>query len=311
MKNKLLNLTLFLSLFLYAPCSLFAIDNAGNFPNDDEWQEAPTYGNEEIKNDATVSNTSTVVKEKSKVEEKKTEETDSSDDEAWDPWEGMNRGIFWFNDVADTYFIGPIAHGYDFIMPEFAQTGVNNFFSNLAYPANVVSDLIRLDFSDLGIHTSRFLINSTLGIAGLFDVASSMGIDKRETDVGLALKDQGVPAGPYFVIPFIGPSTVRDGLTMGGETFIHPFAIMEYSDVRSGITDKVTWIGAGVEAVQTRVNADEALKSAKESSIDYYLFMRSAYYQYRAGQLKKLRREQSEGDTLSADDPENEEDWDF
>ena len=237
-----------------------------------------------------------------KIEDKNKEE------EIWDPFETVNRGIFWFNDVTDTYLIGPVARGYDFIMPEFAQTGVRNFFNNLSYPVNFVSDFIRFDFGDMGIHTSRFLINTILGIGGLFDVATSMGIEDISTDIGLALNDYDVPAGPYIVIPFIGPSNFRDGLSLGAGTYLSPFAIANYAGARSGITDKAEWGGTVLDGIQTRADGEEALKSAKEASIDYYLFMQSAYYQFRAGKLKKLRGEIN-SDNLPQED--NEDEWDF
>lgn len=229
-------------------------------------------------------------------------------DEIWDPFETVNRGIFWFNDKADTYFIGPISKGYDYIMPEFAQTGVRNFFSNLTFPVSFVSDLIRFDFPNMATHTSRFLINTVLGIGGLFDVATEMGINDVSTDLGLALNDYGVPAGPYIVLPFIGASNLRDGLSMGAGTYLSPFAIAHYSGVKAGITDKAEWGGAVLDGLQTRVDGEEALKSAKEASVDYYLFMQSAYYQYREGKLKKLRGEIND-DNLPSED--NEDEWDF
>ncbi len=239
--------------------------------------------------------------------------TKATQEEAWDPFETVNRGVFWFNDKADTYFIGPVARGYDYVMPDFAQTGVKNFFNNLAYPIDFASDFITLDFSNMGVHTSRFLINSTLGLLGLFDVASNMGINDVDTDIGLALKDYDVPAGPYIVLPFLGASNVRDGLSLGAEAFIHPFAIAGYCDVRSGITDKLDIGGTALYGIQERADVEEAIKSAKESSVDYYLFMQSAYYQYRNGKLKKLRGEITD-DNLPSENTENaneSDEWDF
>ena len=303
-KNNLL-IFLFLSFFItILPSYAQVID-----PYENEWQEADESFINNPQGPTTSNGVNNVQDNNSLNQEANdTKIKETKEDEIWDPFETVNRGIFWFNDVTDTYLIGPVARGYDFIMPEFAQTGVRNFFSNLSYPINLASDLIRFDFGDIGIHTSRFLINTILGIGGLFDVATEMGIDDIKTDIGLALYDYNVPAGPYIVIPFIGPSNFRDGLSMGAGTYIQPFAIAEYSGVKAGITDKAQWGGAVLDGIQTRADGEEALKSAKEASIDYYLFMQSAYYQFREGKLKKLRGEINK-DNLP--DENNEDEWDF
>ena len=293
-KNNLIKLNL---LFFLTILPSYAQDD----PFQDEWKPINDTTYEETSLNQDINDESNKDLNENNTEKK-------FEEEIWDPFETVNRGIFWFNDVADTYLIGPVARGYDFIMPEFAQTGVRNFFSNLSYPVNFVSDLIRFDFGDMGIHTSRFLINTILGIGGLFDVATSMGINDISTDIGLALNDYDVPAGPYIVIPFLGPSNFRDGLSMGAGTYLSPFSIAEYSGARAGVMDKVKWGGAVLNGVQTRADGEEALKSAKEASIDYYLFMQSAYYQFREGKLKKLRGEIND-DNLPQED--NEDEWDF
>lgn len=263
----------------------------------------PSYGEEIIKSGATTQNSEVLLIQDTKKDIKKDAE------EAWDPFETINRGIFWFNDKADIYFIGPVSRGYDYIMPEFAQTGVRNFFKNLTFPVSFASDLIRFDFESMGVHTARFFVNTTLGIGGLFDVATSLGIRDVSTDLGIALKDYDVPSGPYIVIPFIGPSNVRDGLSMAAGVYLNPFMIAEYAGAPSSVTDRATWGGTTLDGIQTRVDGDEALKSAKEASIDYYLFMQSAYYQFREGKLKKLRGE-IDKDNLPSNE-EDDDEWDF
>ncbi len=287
---------------------------AQNNPQNDSWKEVPSDTTEIINNrNINLEEENTTHKIEAKHQDTVEKINENAPEEAWDPFEPVNRGIFWFNDKADTYFMGPVSRGYDFIMPDFAQTGVKNLFNNLAYPVDFASDFITFDFEHMGLHTSRFLINSTLGLLGLFDVASSMGLDDVDTDIGLALKDNDVPAGPYLVLPLLGASNVRDGLSLGASAFIHPFAIVGYCDVRSGITDKLTIGGTSLNSLQTRVDAEEALKSAKEGSVDYYLFMQSAYYQYRNGKLKKLRGEITDDNLPSenADDSNESNEWDF
>lgn len=210
-------------------------------------------------------------------------------EEICDPLEPMNRGISWFNDKADIYFVEPIAKGYDAVVPNLAQEGIRNFFSNLRYPIYLLSDVVQLKFGQASQHTGRFLINTTAGVAGIFDVAQYVGLKHQETDFGVALASQGVPAGPYLVLPFLGPSNVRDGIGRLVDSAIHPLAILEYSDVRAGISDPIVYGSLALDMVQTRADLLEAIKAAKESSLDYYLFTQSAYYQYREGLVKGTR----------------------
>lgn len=228
-----------------------------------------------------------------------------ADEEIWDPLEPFNRGVFWFNDQVDTYFLEPVAQGYDYVMPQPVQKSVTNFFSNLSYPGRLLSAIVQLDFSLAASDTSRFLINSTAGVGGLFDVAKKFGLEERKHDLGVAFASYGIPNGPYLVLPFYGPTTFRDGIGKGADGAVHPFAILNYSNVRSGISDKVTWYGLAVDTVQTRSNMIEAVESAKESSLDYYLFVQSAYYQYRRGLLHPDQLDdptQEEGEGLFDDD---------
>lgn len=227
-----------------------------------------------------------------------------ADQEIWDPLESFNRGIFWFNDQVDTYFMEPVAKGYDYVMPQPAQKSITNFFSNLSYPGRLLSAIVQLDFSLAANDTGRFLINSTAGVGGLFDIAENFGLKARKHDLGVAFASYDIPHGPYLVLPFYGPTTVRDGIGKGIDGAIHPFAILNYSNVRSGISDKVTWYGLAADTVQTRSNMLEAVESAKESSLDYYLFVQSAYYQYRRGLLNPDQIDGSkDNQPLFNDDP--------
>ncbi len=206
-------------------------------------------------------------------------------EEITDPFEGMNRGIFWFNERVDRYFLAPIAEGYDYVVPDPIQKGVGNFFENLSYPKYLVSDLVQLKFSEAASHTGRFLINTTLGVGGIFDIAKDLGLEREEEDFGIALAYHGVPSGPYLVLPLLGPSNVRDAVGKVVDTLVHPFMILSYTDVRAGITDPIAYGGRGLDIVQTRVDFDEAIKAGRESSFDYYLFLQGAYTQYRRGVL--------------------------
>lgn len=207
----------------------------------------------------------------------------ADDLEVSDPIEPVNRGIFWFNDKLDVYFMEPVAEGYDYVVPDPVQRGVGNFFKNLEYPATLLSNLVQLNFTAAGRDTGRFLINTTLGIGGIFDVATEMGLERRKQDFGVALAKLGVPAGPYLVLPIFGPSNVRDGVGRIVDGLAHPFSYFYYADAPAGVSDKVNYIGRGIDGIDTRAGLLDAVKGAKESSLDYYLFMQGAYYQYRQG----------------------------
>jgi phospholipid-binding lipoprotein MlaA len=203
-----------------------------------------------------------------------------------DPLEPVNRGIFWFNDQVDIYLAEPVARGYDYITPKKVQRSVDNFFENLRYPVRLVSDLIQLKFSQAGVHTGRFCINSTIGVVGLFDIAKDWGLELHHEDFGTALANSGVPYGPYIVIPFLGPSSLRDGLgKIVDLIFLDPLYYIRFTDLDS----ESQWaIGTGatlLNVVNTRASMLEAVKSAKEASVDYYLFTQSAWFQIRQNQI--------------------------
>jgi phospholipid-binding lipoprotein MlaA len=127
-----------------------------------------------------------------------------------DPWQGMNRAIYKFNAKFDRAVFLPLVRGYEFVTPEFARTGVSNFFSNLLEVRNFINALLQLKLERAVQTASRFAWNSTLGIGGLFDVATSMELPLRREDFGQTLGHYGVGTGPYIVLPILGPSNLRD-----------------------------------------------------------------------------------------------------
>ncbi len=129
--------------------------------------------------------------------------------DVYDPWQGLNRGIYTFNAQLDRFVFLPALRVYD-IIPKPARTGIHNFFENINEVQNLTSSLLQLKMGKAARTTGRFIINTTVGIGGLFDVASKMGIKKADEDFGQVLGHWGVPQGPYFVIPFLGPSNLRD-----------------------------------------------------------------------------------------------------
>jgi phospholipid-binding lipoprotein MlaA len=205
--------------------------------------------------------------------------------EIYDPIEPFNRGVFWFNDTFDVYFLEPVARGYDYITPRTVQTGVSNFFDNLKYPAYLVSDLLQLKFDQAGTHTARFFLNSTFGVLGLVDAAENLGFEKHHEDFGTMLGYNGVGPGPYIVLPFLGPSNLRDAVGTGVDALLNPV----YHLGAYGVDDNdAVLISAGATAlnvVNTRARLLDAVSSAKDASLDYYLFVRKAYSQIRYEQI--------------------------
>lgn len=150
------------------------------------------------------------------------EAQENNDVEVWDPLESFNRSIFWFNNTLDVNIVEPWARYYDEVTPEPAQQSIRNFFTNLQYPKYLVSDIITLDFNDAWTHTVRFTLNSTLGFFGIFDVAKEYGYKHKPNDIGLTLQKLGVPAGPYIVLPLLGPSNLRDVFGTVADTALDP-----------------------------------------------------------------------------------------
>jgi phospholipid-binding lipoprotein MlaA len=139
-----------------------------------------------------------------------------------DPLQPMNRVIFAFNDTIDRYALRPAAKAYKDYMPQPVQTGVHNFFENLREPRNAVSNTLQGKFSEAVSDTGRFLVNSTLGLAGTFDPASRMGLEKSDEDLGQVLGAWGVPSGPFLMLPIFGPSSLRDAPAQYADGLIWP-----------------------------------------------------------------------------------------
>ncbi len=189
-----------------------------------------------------------------------------------DPFERMNRSIYKFNDALDKAVARPIAHTYRRVTPQFVQTGVSNFTSNLDYPIVIVNDLLQGRFKPFAKDTGRFVMNTTLGIGGLFDPASSAGLDKNENDFGQTLGRWGFKPGPYLMIPILGPSDVRDGIGKIANTYTSPRQYIQDNTVYYSL-----WALYFLDYRASLVPEDKALDSA----YDPYAFLRNAYLQRR------------------------------
>ncbi len=205
-------------------------------------------------------------------------------EEMSDPLEPMNRKFFWFNEKVDEHALEPMSRGYDKILPNGAKVGIKNFFNNLEYPKILVSNLVQLKFVNAAEQTGRFVVNTTVGMFGLFDVAKGLGLESHKTDMGIALGYYGVPTGPYLVIPLKGPSNLRDLVGFLGDIFLDPFYMAGFL---TNWSVRNQWIISGsakvLDAVDVRYRMTEALDAGRESALDFYLFSKSAYYQYRRG----------------------------
>jgi phospholipid-binding lipoprotein MlaA len=192
-----------------------------------------------------------------------------------DPIESVNRKIFWFNDKLDVYVLEPVAKGWHFVLPDRVQTCITNFFYNLRFPIHTLNDTLQGKFKDAGIDVGRFLVNTTVGVAGFFDPATGWGLPMHWEDFGQTLGVWGAGSGPYLVLPLLGPSDIRDGagLMVDSVSTIYPFFV-----------DTYYVLGArAVEIVNTRAHYLDEIAKAKESALDYYVFVRNAYLQRRAG----------------------------
>ncbi len=191
-----------------------------------------------------------------------------------DPWQGFNRKMFRFNDTLDGYFIKPVAKGYKAIAPQFVEDGVHNFYKNIGDIGNLVNNLLQAKFHDAGVDTSRFFLNSTIGVLGTMDVATKMGLERNDEDVGQTLGAWGVPSGNYLVLPFFGPTTIRDGIGMAGDAFTQPYAYM------SGPAPYALFAGQVIDTRASLLSAEKVIIG------DRYIFIRDAYLQNREFKVK-------------------------
>lgn len=197
-----------------------------------------------------------------------------------DPFESYNRTMYGINKTVDKYTLKPIAKGYRAITPDPVEQGVNNFFGNLGDVLTLTNNLLQFDFHEAAHDGARVVWNTTLGIGGIFDVASGMGLEKQKEDFGLTLRKWGVPAGPYLVLPFLGPSTSTDAVGKIGDYYAHPVTYIDWNDYRT--TAAVTALGV----INLRANLLDAENVADGASTDEYSFVKSSYLQYRAAQVR-------------------------
>ncbi|MFO1242891.1 MAG: VacJ family lipoprotein [Rickettsiales bacterium] len=195
-----------------------------------------------------------------------------------DPWEGFNRGIYAFNDAFDTVILKPVAQGYRAVVPEYGRERVSNVLSNLRQPINMLNSVLQGDPGNAFSSFWSFMLNSTLGVGGIFDFAdTNTDLKVREEDFGQTLGAWGVPSGPYLVLPILGPSTVRDTFGIAGDWVSDPF---NYLDDEIVITRTV------MRAIDARAGTLDLTDDIEKNSFDPYATYRSGYLQRREAQVR-------------------------
>jgi phospholipid-binding lipoprotein MlaA len=203
--------------------------------------------------------------------------------EDYDPWQRFNEPMFSFNHgVLDRFMVKPAAKGWDFALPDVAQRGIGRAFDNLAMPRRLVNNLLQLRPIEAGAELARFLVNTTIGVVGLIDVADmALHLDENDADMGQTLGVYGVGPGPYLVLPFFHPLTVRDGIGRGVDGVLDPFGY--FIPFAAGI------VMSAVKEVNERSLNLKLFADAEEDVFDLYSAVRNGYLQRREAAIEERR----------------------
>ncbi|MBI3128627.1 MAG: VacJ family lipoprotein [Candidatus Tectomicrobia bacterium] len=204
------------------------------------------------------------------------------EDEVPDPLEELNRAVFEFNDYLDIYILRPLALGYRAVLPQPVRDSVRNFLRNLGAPVTFFNDVLQGKGERAQITLGRFMVNTTFGVVGLFDVADGMGAPYHSEDFGQTLAVWGAKPGIYLVLPILGPSTTRDAAGRVADVFMNPFNyVYAHNDL-----DYLPYVFYGVGAVDLRERNLELLDQLKAEALDYYTLIRSIYLQIRENEIQ-------------------------
>lgn len=210
-------------------------------------------------------------------------EDDDEELSVWDPIEPLNRGIFWFNDKLYFYFLKPVAKGYRFVVPQAGREGVENVFKNLSSPVRILNSFIQGKMKNGMDELTKFLGNSIFGLAGIFNLYADIEPQPTKEDFGQSLGHYGVGTGFYLVLPFFGPSNLRDGVGLFADRLVSPISSPYYLKLR----DYEVWSLGAYEQVNWLSLDKDTYEKIKEESLDPYLFIRNAYMQKRAAEVAK------------------------
>lgn len=196
-----------------------------------------------------------------------------------DPWEDWNRDVSSFNDDFDETIMKPMAEGYTWAAPDVVSGGVTNFFSNIQDVGVTINDLLQFKLGQAAEDGSRLVINSTVGIAGVIDVATMVGLEKHREDFGQTLGVWGVPSGPYMILPFWGASSPRDFVGLIGDILLDPVSYTVF--ISGGLVSAVTMGAAILDAADWRAGLLVTERIVDETALDQYDFLKAAYMQRR------------------------------
>jgi phospholipid-binding lipoprotein MlaA len=260
---------------------VFAILSFVAFETSSAAQSTATYGPENgfAAQEEGVASIQIVSLKEASPEEEEPEPVEASEQTVPDPLEPLNRAFFEFNDKFYFWLLKPVATGYKTVVPEEIRICTRNFFYNLAFPVRFVNNLLQGKFFGAFEETCSFLVNSTVGLGGLADVATAIDLKRHDEDLGQTLAVRGAGPGFYINWPFLGPSTLRDSFGMAGDLFLDPLTYWgEY------------WYAPGARGLNVvnetsfRIGDYEALKKA---ALDPYVALRDAYYQNRLSKIKE------------------------
>lgn len=194
-----------------------------------------------------------------------------------DPWEGFNRGVYSFNETMDTVLFDPISKVYNFITPDFLDSGVTNFFSNIAQVPVIANDILQFKFDQAVNDTVRLFLNSTVGLLGFLDVSSEAGLPSSKADFGQTLAHWGVDSGPYLVIPFFGPGTIRHAAGYAVDGALNPMFYLDNDLTKAGLL--------ALNFVDVKSDLLSAVDLLEEAALDKYEFTKNAYFEKRASKI--------------------------
>lgn len=207
--------------------------------------------------------------------------TTSQVSDANDPYQGWNRNVQTFNDHFDDYVMKPTAKGYQWLMPDFADQGISNFFSNLSDIGVTANDALQGKFAQSGSDGARFLLNTTAGVGGFVDVGSMLDLPKHNEDFDQTLGFWGVGTGPYLVLPFFGPSSVRGVVGLVGDAAMNPISYTGIYFSSNGLASAVSGGLGLLKAVDYRADNLGKEKVVSEAALDRYDFFKNAYFSNR------------------------------
>ena len=200
-----------------------------------------------------------------------------------DPLEPLNRDIFAFNQGIDQIVLTPVSKVYITLLPGRVRLSLRHFYDNLHQPVVFANNMLQAKFSRAGITGGRFIVNSTAGVVGLFDVAGDIGLPQQTGDFGQTLDSWGSPEGPYLILPVLGPSNPRDAIGLAVDSYADPFRYVAANYDES----QATTYRELAEGIDRRAGAQDALDDMKRNSLDFYATLRSVSRQYRNAELGK------------------------